>query len=349
MSLLRFAGLSTISFVNILVHASGLKLLFCLYRNNEKVQTLLLIHMSAIEIFGSICWIVIDFLQVVALSLSSGSSGIIAIIQEYICLITSSTFLFVYYMVMVYIMIDKFLDIYLDLKYELHCTVYRVNNLMSVTWFIGWMMGIALILISQVWEIDYHMPLVKFIYPVFDVSVLIVMATCYGYVFIKYRKTLTETRHSNWRKGENLLSIIVRSHFRVTLILVATFIGLVMVPDLMYICEIIENNVVAPPSPPLLITYHFSFLSDAIIYIFIHPDSLRFLKKSLKLRLYGTSCERQTLIQGFRMKVLGCNTDQKKNQQRSACSTALFCTKSVVNIEPKLGNKNSVQFVPCYV
>ena len=174
MELLLFAGLTTISFVNILVHVAGLKLLFCLYRNDEKVQTLLLIHLSATEVFGNVCWILIDGLQVTELCLPSGCSHIIEVIQEYISIITSTTFLFVYYMVMVYIMVEKFLDIHLDLKYNLYCNVNRVNNLMSVTWFIGWMFCIALILVSQVWGIDYYMSMVKFIYPVFDISVLVI-------------------------------------------------------------------------------------------------------------------------------------------------------------------------------
>ena len=172
MTVLIFTWLSAQSLINIMIHCAGIKLLLHLYRENDKVQTLLLIHLSATEIFGSTCWLIIDALQVVQLSYPSTPSKIIEVIQICICTITSTTFRFVYYLVMIYIVLEKFLDIKLDLKYHLYCDARRVNNLMSGTWLFGWMSSISLILVTQVGGVSYHLSFLKFVYPTFDISLL---------------------------------------------------------------------------------------------------------------------------------------------------------------------------------
>ena len=75
-TLVLFASLTTISTVNILVHAIGLKLLLILYKDHDKVQTLLIIHLSASEIFGNMCWVFIDGLEVVKILIPEVSTNI---------------------------------------------------------------------------------------------------------------------------------------------------------------------------------------------------------------------------------------------------------------------------------
>ena len=66
-----------------------------------QVQTLLIIHLSIIEIFGNICWFIIDSTEVLEQVGPSSYAETIEVAQDYISIVTSTTFLFVYYMVMV--------------------------------------------------------------------------------------------------------------------------------------------------------------------------------------------------------------------------------------------------------
>lgn len=306
MALLLFAWLATLAFINILVHSLGMRLLFCLYREDDKVNTLLLIYLSATEIFGNVCCLFIDVLQVIEQSLSSDKFHAVKIAQEYICTIKSSTFLFVYYMVMVYIMVEKFLDIRLDLKYPLYCKLDKVNNLMSVTWFVGWMACIALILVNQVGGIDYYMWMLKFIYPTFDVGVLLTIVVCYSYVFTKFKEKLISDRARQKHKT-NIFKMVIRSHFCMSLLRALTFICLVMIPDVVYMVSVVQNNVVKAPSPPILILYHISCVSDAVIYVFMHPEVRKFVTKAMMSRVYGTACERGSVFEGVKRNIsLSC-------------------------------------------
>ena len=272
MSLTLFVCLSLMSLINITLHTIGFFLLLTTKEIEEEFHMLLITHLCASEIFGSVCWFLIDTLAAVSICTTHGATTIAAV-QEYLSFLTSTTFLLVYYMLMMCIVLDKLSQIKLHLKYPLY--VQRVKNkLLASIWFIGLVFCVIITLLNKVEGIEYEEAFVKYVYPVFDVTVLLVIIVCYTYIFYKF----TELKRTPKYTGSSNISrfkILFKSRFYITLLIVLTFLGLVVIPDLVYLIHLLQVGVIYIPHPTLLVLYHFSFTSDAVIYIFLHSSVQR--------------------------------------------------------------------------
>lgn len=295
MSLLLLCILSGLTLVNITVHSIGLHLLLCLHKNDDgDVNQIYLINLSAVEILGNVFWFFVDILRLV--EISGLKSPVIDTVQMYISFLTCTLFLFVYYFTMVLITIDKCLEIFLNLKYPLFCNSANAKYLLACIWVVGGIVCVSLILACKVGGFDYRVPFVLYVYPTFDLSYIAIVVGCYSYIFHKFKTSRTappcgsKILRAESRSSQDISSpqVCFNSKFYISFLLVLTFLCLVVIPDLIYMCAIVHSGVVVSPAGVLLILYHISFLSDAWIYIFLQRRVRNLFIK--KLNVIKPSC-----------------------------------------------------------
>ena len=83
--------------------------------------------------------------------------------------------------------------------------------------------------------------------------------------------------------SQSSVVIFRQSRFYVSACLILNFILFVAVPDLIFLVANIDNHeYVHQPAEALMILYNVSFLSDACIYIILHPPVRRLLLKKIR-------------------------------------------------------------------
>ena len=131
-----------------------------------------------------------------------------------------------------------------------------------------------------------------YFYTGFDIFFILIAMSTHGYLFHKYRHTrmqpsLTRTgsNFSTQKEPESLWRVFRNSRFYISCLLMATFVGMVVLPKFIYfflfrhiddrLCKHILSVVVA-------LLYYLSFALDAVIYIFLHPPLKRLLWRELR-------------------------------------------------------------------
>ena len=177
-----------LNLLNTFLHTTGFDLLFHLYKEgNQEVQILFLINLSLIEGFVNITGFIsqITFFYI-------ETSTIANEIYTYIRIIHATGMAFIYLMAIIYITVDKWLEILLNIKYSLYVNERRVKYLLTATWLIGLLFNIGLSVAVGVFKIDYEnikAELIKFYYPTFDFIFIIVLIACNAYIFRQFKQT----------------------------------------------------------------------------------------------------------------------------------------------------------------
>ena len=310
MGLEIYVTLLSIAFTNIIIHSIGLYLLQCIHKSNGKdVQHIYIINLSAVEIFGNILWFLVDLLNLIKVFITP--SSLMIKVHAYLAFVICTVFLLVYYLSMVFIAIDKFLEIWLNIKYPLYWNSTKAKYLITGTWILGCFFCFSIIIAYNFGGFKYQIPFVKYVYPTFDLLCIFIVVICFNYIFHIYKKTQTRSRYRTRgsTRRTSVFYVFLKSRFYTVFLLIFTFLIFVIIPDLIYLFIIIRNNgILKSPNGTLLILYHISFLSDAWIYIFLQPPVRRLLWK--KLRCVNASCCNAPMrIQGF---LIRCNVLVRK-------------------------------------
>ena len=190
------------------------------------------------------------------------------------------------YEVMIALTVDRFLKIFLNIKYPLYWTYSRTVKLCIALLVLNGMMCLTFWLTKT--SID---TLNTYYYLPFDIIFLIVAVVTYGYIFIKIV--------NNWKIRNSELSMnsqseeiqpqeAIRIHqnkllkqFMSNFLLVVTFLIFTVVPDLVYFCYGLNSYKDMKEWTKALMTifYSISYICDFFIYTF---SSITIRKKLLR-------------------------------------------------------------------
>lgn len=286
-SVMLFVQMSTITF-----HTCGLYLLQCLRRSGRgDVQLLLVMNLSVSEILLNVTYALLFTLNI---SFNYGHVHLTALyVMRYIEIFSSACVNLVYYSCMIYIAVNKMLEVFLNLKYHIYCKKKNVLYLLSATWVISFMTFIAFSVLERLIQIDYHGILTYFYTSVDFIFILIVCLT-HSYIFRRYRKSRVPGTNCPLRlvskqkhKKISILQTFQNSRFYISCVLIVTFILFTIVPKLLAFFVYPSLNDVSLKlisGVTIGILYHISFIVDAFIYVFmLRPVKQLLLKKIRKL------------------------------------------------------------------
>ena len=180
-------------------------------------------------------------------------------------------------MMMIYITLDRLIHFFLNIRYQLIITNHRTVILCVSTWIVCAMYSIISCMLFQMEMLDFS-ALYIYQYPAVEVVFLIV--ACLTYCYIAHKYCAHKRAHLQSRMKFKLY---------VPTLLVATYILLQVIPDIVYLF-----HVVLPKKDPSLLfiviiwsVYMFSLLSDGLIYIFIQKN----VRKELFTLLREINCQ----------------------------------------------------------
>lgn len=276
--------------ITILLHLIGSYLLTSLYKNGaQNPEQLFLINLSVSEIVFNFFDILSTPLQDVT-TLSANETMRAETVQGYIIVASGYGVVPVYFLSMIYLTIDRLLEIVLCLKYHMYCTVPRTQRILVLTWVITVGIGLMLCLIHGYTNADLINPLVKFVYPVFEIVFIIIAFITYGFLFHKYRMSRIPPAQVIGGGGgrvvqrqPTVLEVFQTSRFHVPMCLIASFLVFITIADLMYSFGIANGyNKTTLANDICRISIVIGCLIDAIIYIFLNPIVLNLLLKKLR-------------------------------------------------------------------
>jgi len=272
--------------VNISVHTIGSYILISLYRNgHNSIQRLFITNLSITEA-------ILNLLGVLSIMTNFISHGSIATSKpsdaaDYVNMANYTGIGMQYLLMMIYITIDRLLEVYLNIKYPLYCKEKHAKRLIVLTWFTSAGLTLGVSLAHKMSNFAYKEPF--FAYVLLPLSVIFVSSAICTYIsiFRKYRQTRVHPVHSvrigNTRNGVNTFTVFRRSKFYVPVLLISTFIFFVEIPSLVYIVLSFiysEHSYILESSYEMFMAI--STLSDFFIYIFFQSDVRKRFWKIIK-------------------------------------------------------------------
>ena len=304
--------LIAIQSINIVLHTGGLYLLTCFSRmGREDIQLFLVGNLSASEVLLNITFVVIFSCNIYAARPESPVHAL----RMYTSMFSGSMIKFVYYMTMVYLALNKLLEVVLNVSYQRYCTMLKTKIIMILTWLLGaiFFLGISIqpskqdnttpttlfngtrktlndTLENQLMKLPQYVDIFTYFYTGFDFFFILIAVCTHGYIFHKYRESRLDpilsrsASNQSYKKPDSVWKVFRNSRFYVSCLLIATFIFMVVLPKLLYFFAF--QHITSLPLKTAFdvavgLLYYLSFLGDVVIYIFLHPPLKRLMWRKL--------------------------------------------------------------------
>ena len=252
----------------ILLHLIGMYLLICVRHSAMNGdQRLFLFHLSLSEF----CLTFMEMLRrIIYIFINSENSAI----TEYMNIIKFSSAAMVFYVIMIFVTVDRFVHLHLGFKYPLYWYERKTKRLLTVTWIVFVLLTIVLTVLHMYQLIDYRKLFYIYIWPVTEVVFLAVAFGTYGYaVILVYRSSsdkcsLRCSIHSSFKWQ----SIFKKPAFYLPTLLILSFVLFQVVPDLIVFFVMLSGNTLSRHVVNgVCITYMVSMSLDAVMYILLSP------------------------------------------------------------------------------
>lgn len=277
-----------LNIANVILHGIGSYLLTCIYRKGERsAQKIFIINLSVCELVMNLMECIRRTIELYKLadSLSHTANEF----QHYLLIVIFTGVSFVFYMDMIFLTLDRLLNIILNFKYPIYCNESIAKYLLFVTWIIGAMISLSVIIAHYVIEYTWESFFFKYFYPTLEIAFILLALGTYVVIFRYYRKSLEiQFKNKKYSNNETEDSNVFRiSRFFVPILLIASFIIFMLIPDLVYLFYgILGKNESKTLLACCWISYAISNLLDGWIYIFMQKSVKTTLKKKLR-RLFG--------------------------------------------------------------
>ena len=247
--------------VTSICHVLGLFLLFKT-KYSLPNQRLTIINLSMTELLTSIKHVVVT-----ALFASGINSSALTFINNFldISLVTLIR------LVVLYIIVDRFLHIYLNIKYTLYISPKKLKCIICIMWVFSWCFGITWTLI--IWCKLVSMHNIKFILAnvLLFGDIMIISSAIVTYVHLYLRvRNINESTNSRGSTGVKTLF----NNFGVPCLMVLTYILFNISATVMRVFR--EYDI------PYVLDI-IGFLSDSLIYVFLQKRMRHMLKKLLNM------------------------------------------------------------------
>ena len=232
--------LLVLNIINIVLHGIGIYLLYCLYnRCTHRIQQIYLINLSVTECILN----VLEALKLLRLlvPISDKTGKTLDLIIPYVIMMQFTGISLVFYFAMIYITLDRFLEIVLNIKYPLYWNKYKAKYLLIFTWVVGAVSGIIVCLANTYTGFQWEGLFFKYVYPTIELSFVILAVMTYSFIFHKYRRCKNiPTPSINKRnviqfQRPSLLLVFRQSRFYVSVLLVISFLLFMVAADLIYL------------------------------------------------------------------------------------------------------------------
>ena len=166
--------------------------------------------------------------------------------QNHLITIRGYGFVSVYFLVMIYMTLDKLFDIYLNIKYHLYWSEFRAKNLLLLTWLVTICSAVVACMGHHFTGFAVHEVLDLYVYPTFDVIFLVIAIITYTFIFHKYKQSrlppVILSRRSSMVVCVKTWKVFKQSRFYIPLLLTVTFIVFMVVPEFINLSRVANGG-----------------------------------------------------------------------------------------------------------
>jgi len=163
--------------------------------------------------------------------------------------------------------VDRYLQVFLNIKYDLHVTKQFTKLLIMAAWTVAFVLFVALSFLNYFGQMKALVTTLKFILPAHHAMIIIVFVYTYAYIYYKIRRCNQHHPGISTKKRNSLIPLL----------LVLTLVIFVLVPGVIHRILVSTYSTKIPKEYVLLlvaILISLGSLVDALIYIIIN-ESIR--------------------------------------------------------------------------
>ena len=312
-------ALFSLNILILLLQCFGTYLMYKLYHNgHDSISLMYFINLSVLETLKNIVSI-LSFPIIDILELKGQSESVVEIIQAFVGTIGDG-FNLIHYFFISYVSIDRFLEVWLSIKYPIYWNQKKAKYLLVITWILPISLFTCLFISEEVMQDDLLYPYTIYLYVTLDVIVVMIFVVTNGYIYQQYyaRKIKgpdrSKARLSTTRTRKiSVFHVLSKSTFFMSSLLILNYISLRVIPDFVYlIIGVIPGNKNYKLLLGVLIMVTLSDLIDACIYVF----TVQTVKETIRKQL-------QQLTKYVRSYLFNTSTSYFPRQQEEQLSNVL--------------------------
>ena len=292
-----------ICILSIILHTIGSCLLINLYkRNTPSTQQIYLLHLSICEGITNL----IDVIRIFPsfLSISANTCAVVRKMQEHLYLMNLIPMYMVIYMTMLLMTLDRLMSIVLNIKYSNYWTPNKTKKSIIIIWSVCILASISFSLPYKfnifLWEASFGV----YFYPICNILFLLLASFTYIFMFWTYknsqrikqrrpRSTVGQTTTFAPNHKQTLIKVFLQSRFYISVLIILTYVLFSTIPNCIYLLyKYAIKSKSQIPWHIMATLYSFTYLSDAVIYIFMQPRVRKLLWRWMNCET--RSCNRET-------------------------------------------------------
>lgn len=249
--------------IGLLLNAFGI---YCLvkYKQCSNKHNVLLINLSLIEIIK--CTIYLIYLPIIYIHMRV--NVIFHVVVQFLLEMTSIAF----GLTLVLVLVDRFLCVFLHIKYKQKVTTFRLKVACLLSWFVGILAASPILILHRNLKVILNVYHLK-VSPV--ISIFLLLLTICAYTYITYKiKVSRQCFHVPQSQQEQ--RTINKKQFIIPCIIIMSFILCVGVPNILHFASKsygTEHADVINKIGELL--WVINFTSDPVVYIFLNKNIRR--------------------------------------------------------------------------
>ncbi|XP_066932247.1 uncharacterized protein [Clytia hemisphaerica] len=166
--------------IAVILHSIGITLLLKLRRKRN--QDIIILHLSITELFMCL----LDIIQNI-LSRDDYVTEMTSRVKSYVIIVNCCFFVVPSFLIIITLTIDRFLEIYLNIKYQLYFSKKKLKFVLTVHWVLGSILGAALLVVRLTHGTQARLVIFMFIFPTLEIIFLIIAIVTYAYIYRKFR------------------------------------------------------------------------------------------------------------------------------------------------------------------
>ncbi|XP_057310237.1 probable G-protein coupled receptor 34 [Hydractinia symbiolongicarpus] len=240
--------------------------IYCLvkYQQCSNKHNVLLINLSLIEIIK--CTIYLLYLPIISVDMSV--NVLFHVIVQFLLEMTSIAF----GLTLVFILADRFLCVFLHIKYKQKVTMFRLKVACLLCWFVGILATSPILILHTYLKVILNVYHLK-VSPVISIFLLLLTICVYTYITYKIKLSRQCFHVPQSHKEQRMIN---KKQFIIPCIIIMSFILCVGVPNMLHFVSnsyATEHADVINKIGELL--WIINFTSDPVVYIFLNKNIRR--------------------------------------------------------------------------
>ena len=161
--------LTGLGLINCILHSIGIYLMRCLQRQGQlRIHHVYLVSLSSSELL-------MNLLDVIKISMSyhQNSSSTLTQISNYIVLVQFTGAAIVFHFSMIFITVDRLLEILLNIKYPIYWNEDKAKRLLIALWIVSFIITIIVALCQKYLKLEWESYFFTYFFPIIEFLLLV--------------------------------------------------------------------------------------------------------------------------------------------------------------------------------